>query len=73
VNTLGVTIKTLTTDNYDPNSTAVSFVYAVIMMIIAGLVVYFVYGRKGASNNARKTKRMMNHIEKMKRLRVAKG
>ena len=35
---------------------AVSFVYAVIMMIIAGLVVYFVYGRKGASNNARKTR-----------------
>ncbi len=40
VNTLGVTIKTLTTDNYDPNSTAVSFVYAVIMMIVAGIVVY---------------------------------
>lgn len=65
VNTLGVTIKTLTTDNYDPNSTAVSFVYAVIMMVIAGLVVYFVYGRKGTSNNTRKTKRMVKHIEEL--------
>lgn len=70
VNTLGVTIKTLTTDNYDPNSTAVSFVYAVIMMIVAGIVVYFVYGRKGVSNHARKTKRMVRQIEKMKKLRA---
>lgn len=70
VNTLGVTIKTLTTDNYDPNSTAVSFVYAVIMMIVAGIVVYFVYGRKGAAYNTRKTKRMMKQMEKMKKLRA---
>lgn len=70
VNTLGVTIKTLTTDNYDPNSTAVSFVYTVIMMIVAGIVVYFVYGRKGVSNHARKTKRMVRQIEKMKKLRA---
>lgn len=73
VNTLGVTIKTLTTDNYDPNSTAVSFVYAVIMMIVAGLVVYFVYGRKGAANNARKTKRIVKRMEKMKRLKASEG
>ena len=72
VKTLGVTIKTLTTDNYDPNSTAVSFVYAVIMMIIASLVVYFVYGRKGSNNNARKTKRMIKHIEKMQQKQAAK-
>ena len=73
VNTLGVTIKTLTTDNYDPNSTAVSFVYAVIMMIVAGLVVYFVYGRKGAASNARKTKRIVKRMEKMKRLKASEG
>ncbi len=72
INTLGVTIKTLTTDNYDPNSTAVSFVYAVVMMIIASIVVYFVYGRKGVTNYARKSQRMAKHIEKMKRLQAGK-
>ena len=72
INTLGVTIKTLTTDNYDPNSTAVSFVYAVVMMIIASIVVYFVYGRKGVTNYARKSKRMAKHIEKMQRLQAGK-
>lgn len=71
VNTLGVTIKTLTTDNYDPNSTAVSFVYAVIMMIIASIVVYFVYGRKGVTNYARQTKRMTKHVEKMKKMQAS--
>ena len=72
INTLGVTIKTLTTDNYDPNSTAVSFVYAVVMMIIASIVVYFVYGRKGVTNYARKSKRMAKHIEKMQRMQAGK-
>lgn len=65
ITTLGVTIKTLTTDTFDPNSAAVSFVYAVIMMIISGLVCYFVYGRKSANHHTRQTKRM---IKKLKRL-----
>lgn len=68
--TLGMTIKSLTTDSFDPNSSALSFVYAVIMMAIAGLVVYFVYGRKGANHNAAKTKKMVKQLERIKAKRA---
>lgn len=64
--TLGMAIKDLTSDIFDPNSKAISFVYAVIMMIISGLVVYFVYGRKGVTHNNRSTLRLIKRIEKEK-------
>lgn len=69
--TLGQTIKTLTTDSYDPNSTALSFVYSIIMMGVASIVVYFVYGRKGANHNAAKTKKMVKRLEKIKAQKAA--
>lgn len=65
ITTLGVTIKTLTTDTFDPNSAAVSFVYAIIMMIISGAVCYFVYGRKSVAFNKNKTKRLIKQIKKI--------
>lgn len=43
--TLGVQIKSLTDDMSDPNGTALTFVYAVLLMIISGIVLYLVYGR----------------------------
>lgn len=70
-NTLGMTIKTLTTDSYDPNSSALSFVYSVIMMGIAGLVVYFVYGRKGANHNASRTKKAIKQIQRIQAKKAA--
>ena len=48
--TLGVTIKSLTDDTTDINGTAMTFVYAVLMMIISALVLYLVYGR-GSNEN----------------------
>lgn len=69
--TLGMTIKTLTTDSFDPNSSALSFVYSVIMMAIAGIVVYFVYGRKGANHNAAKTKRMVKQLDRIQAKKAA--
>lgn len=42
---LGVYIKSLTDAQTNADNSALSFVYAVIMMIISGTVVYFVYGR----------------------------
>ena len=48
--TLGVTIKKLTDDMGDPNGMALTFVYAVLMMIISGVVLYLVYGRGGRDN-----------------------
>ena len=73
IKTLGVTIRSLSTDTFDPNSTAISFVYAVIMMIIAGIVVYLVYGRKGANNNARQTKRLVRQLDRIRQQRAAKA
>ena len=44
--TLGVKIKSLTEDmGTNPNGMALTFVYAVLMMIISGVVLYLVYGR----------------------------
>ena len=48
--TLGVTIKKLTDDMGDPNGMAMTFVYAVLMMIISAVVLYLVYGRGGKDN-----------------------
>lgn len=42
---LGVYIKLLTDAQTNADNSALSFVYAVLMMIISGTVVYFVYGR----------------------------
>lgn len=42
---LGVYIKSLTDAQTNADNSALSFVYAVLMMIISGTVVYFVYGR----------------------------
>ena len=47
---LGVTIKKLTDDMGDPNGMAMTFVYAVLMMIISAVVLYLVYGRGGRDN-----------------------
>ena len=43
--TLGVQIKSLTNDMNNPNGMALTFVYAVLMMIISAVVLYLVYGR----------------------------
>ena len=48
--TLGVTIKKLTDDMGDPNGMAMTFVYAVLMMVISAVVLYLVYGRGGRDN-----------------------
>ena len=48
--TLGVQIKSLTDDMGNPNGLALTFVYAVLMMIISAVVLYFVYGRGGRDN-----------------------
>ena len=48
--TLGVKIKSLTDDMSNPNGLALTFVYAVLMMIISTVVLYFVYGRGGKDN-----------------------
>ena len=69
ITTLGVTIKTLTTDTFDPNSAAISFVYAVIMMIISGLVCYFVYGKKSADHHTKQTKKMIRKLKKLEEKR----
>ena len=51
--TLGVKIKSLTEDmGTNPNGMALTFVYAVLMMVISGLVLYLVYGR-GSRDNTR--------------------
>lgn len=42
---LGVYIKSLTDAQTNADNSALSIVYAVLMMIISGTVVYFVYGR----------------------------
>ena len=49
--TLGVRIKSLTEDmGTNPNGTALTFVYAVLMMLISAVVLYLVYGRGGRDN-----------------------
>ena len=48
--TLGVQIKSLTDDMSNPNGLALTFVYAVLMMVISTVVLYFVYGRGGKDN-----------------------
>lgn len=48
--TLGVKIKSLTDDMGNPNGMALTFVYAVLMMIISTIVLYLVYGRGGRDN-----------------------
>ncbi|MBQ7486454.1 MAG: iron ABC transporter permease [Clostridia bacterium] len=49
--TLGVKIKSLTEDmGTNPNGMAMTFVYAVLMMIISAIVLYLVYGRGGKDN-----------------------
>jgi iron(III) transport system permease protein len=48
--TLGVKIRSLTEATSDPNGIALSFVYAVLMMIISGVVLYLVYGRGSKDN-----------------------
>ena len=51
--TLGVKIKSLTEDmGTNPNGMALTFVYAVLMMIISGVVLYLVYGRGDRSDMA---------------------
>ena len=49
---LGVTIKNLTQSTGNADNTALTFVYAVIKMIIAAVVVYLVYGRGSKSKLA---------------------
>lgn len=48
--TLGVQIKSLTSDMNNPNGMALTFVYAVLMMMISAVVLYLVYGRGGKDN-----------------------
>lgn len=42
---LGVYIKSLTDSQSNADNSALTFVYAVLMMIISGIVLYLVYGR----------------------------
>jgi iron(III) transport system permease protein len=42
---LGVQIQTLTEDQGVADNTAITFVYAVMMMVVSALVIYLVYGR----------------------------
>ncbi len=42
---LGVYIKSLTDSQTNADNSALTFVYAVLMMIISGIVLYLVYGR----------------------------
>ena len=42
---LGVYIKSLSDDQANAGNAALTFVYAVLMMIISGTVLYLVYGR----------------------------
>ena len=42
---LGVYIKSLTDSQTNADNTALTFVYAVLMMVISTIVLYFVYGR----------------------------
>ena len=48
--TLGVKIRSLTNDMSKPNGMALTFVYAVLLMIISSIVLYLVYGRGGQDN-----------------------
>lgn len=52
--TLGVQIKSLTDESINPNSTALTFVYAVLLMIISAIVLYLVYGRGSRDNTTSK-------------------
>lgn len=52
--TLGVQIKSLTDESTNPNSTALTFVYAVLLMIISAVVLYLVYGRGSQDNTTSK-------------------
>jgi len=52
---LGVAIKLLTDEQANANSTAITFVYAVLIMVISGIVLYLVYGR--GSRKALNTKK----------------
>ena len=54
--TLGVKIRSLTEDTANANGTALTFVYAVLMMIISGIVLYLVYGRGSQDNTQTKKK-----------------
>ena len=47
---LGVFIKSLTDSQTNADNTALTFVYAVMMMIISTIVLYLVYGRGGNSD-----------------------
>ncbi len=48
---LGVYIKALTDAQTNADNTALTFVYAVLMMIISGVVLYLVYGRGNSKIN----------------------
>ena len=49
--TLGVKIKSLTEEmGNSSDGVALTFVYAVLMMIISAIVLYLVYGRGGKDN-----------------------
>lgn len=50
---LGVYIKQLTDSQTNADNTALTFVYAVLMMIISSIVLYLVYGR-GSGKNQKK-------------------
>lgn len=51
---LGVFIKNATDSETLGDTTAITFVYTVILMVITGLTIYLVYGRSTASSSARK-------------------
>ena len=55
--TLGVKIRSLTEDVSNANGTALTFVYAVLMMIISGIVLFLVYGRGSKDNTQSSVKK----------------
>lgn len=55
--TLGVKIKSLTEETANANGTALTLVYAVLMMIISGIILYLVYGRGSNEDKPKRVRR----------------
>ncbi|MCL1925452.1 MAG: iron ABC transporter permease [Defluviitaleaceae bacterium] len=47
---LGVQIQNLSTEGSSADSTALTFVYAVLMMVVSAIVLYIAYGRRESKN-----------------------
>ena len=61
---LGVYIKSLTDSQTNADNTALTFVYAVLMMIISGIVLYLVYGRGNYDKTEKSSHSLTGFIHK---------